>query len=80
MINDQPYKKNLRTGPTFIRTGQHDVESERQALIAYVEGIERLGPERLSNIPSLSLGKLSAGEWSNMLYKHLDHHLRQFGV
>jgi len=26
------------------------------------------------------LGKLTAVEWSNMLYKHLDHHLRQFGV
>ena len=52
----------------------------RQRLISYVEAIERLGPEGLANIPSLSLSKLSAVEWSNMLYKHLDHHLRQFGV
>ena len=80
MTNDQPYKKNLPTGPTFIRTGTHDVSEERQRLISYVESIERLGPEGLASIPSLSLGKLSAAEWSNMLYKHLDHHLRQFGV
>jgi hypothetical protein len=80
MTNDQPYRKNLSTGPTFIRTGMHDVSEERQRLISYVEAIERLGPERLANIPSLSLGQLSAAEWSNMLYKHLDHHLRQFGV
>ena len=80
MTNNQPYRKNLPTGPTFIRTGMHDVSEERQRLISYVEAIERLGPERLVNIPSLSLGKLSSTEWSNMLYKHLDHHLRQFGV
>jgi hypothetical protein len=80
MTNDQPYRKNLPTGPTFIRTGMHDVSEERQRLISYVEAIERLGPERLANIPSLSLGQLSAAAWSNMLYKHLDHHLRQFGV
>lgn len=80
MTNEQPYKHNLPTGPAFIRAGIHDVESERQALIAYVEAIAKLGANRMAAIPSLSLGKLSAEEWSNMLYKHLDHHLRQFGV
>jgi hypothetical protein len=80
MTNDQPYRKNLPTGPTFIRKGIHDVSEERQRLISYVEAIERLGPEGLARVPSLSLGKLSSAEWSNMLYKHLDHHLRQFGV
>jgi len=80
MTNDQPYKQNLPTGPAFIRSGIHEVESERQALIAYVEAIANFGADRMAAIPSLSLGKLSAEEWSNMLYKHLDHHLRQFGV
>jgi hypothetical protein len=28
---------------------------------------------------SASLGKLSAQDWSRGMYKHLDHHLRQFG-
>jgi hypothetical protein len=39
-----------------------------------------MGAEQLSNTPSLSLGKLSAIEWNNLLYKHIDHHLAQFGV
>ena len=26
------------------------------------------------------IGKMNAQEWSNQFYKHLDHHLRQFGV
>ncbi|MCJ8164098.1 hypothetical protein MKJ04_04535 [Pontibacter sp. E15-1] len=29
---------------------------------------------------SHSFGRLSSQEWNNMFYKHLDHHLSQFGV
>ena len=29
---------------------------------------------------SLSFGKLSVDEWNTMFYKHLNHHLEQFGV
>lgn len=80
MTNEVDYKPNLPTGPTFIRNTDHDLEKEKAALKAYIVKIEQLGPEKLATIPSLSLGKLSATEWNNMLYKHIDHHLRQFGV
>ena len=29
---------------------------------------------------SASFGVLTAQEWSNQFYKHMDHHLTQFGV
>ena len=80
MTNAKPYQKNLPTGPTLVRTGSHNINEERIRLISYIERVGQIGPEQLKEIPSLSLGKLSAVEWSNMLYKHLDHHLRQFGV
>lgn len=80
MTNEVPYKKNLPTGPNFIRKSTHDVEEEKAKLIDYVQQIEKLGPEKIATIPSLSLGKLSAIEWNNLLYKHIDHHLQQFGV
>jgi hypothetical protein len=81
MVNEVPYRPNLPTGPTFVRLNQtFDIETEKGKLIAYVQKIQELGPEQLSAIPSLSLGKLSAMEWNNLLYKHIDHHLRQFGV
>jgi hypothetical protein len=81
MVNEVPYRTNLPTGPTFVRLNQNfDIETEKGKLIAYVQKIQELGPEQLSARPSLSLGKLSAMEWNNLLYKHIDHHLRQFGV
>jgi hypothetical protein len=81
MVNEVPYRPNLPTGPTFVRLNENfDVEAEKGKLIAYVQKIQELGPEQLSARPSLSLGKLTAMEWNNLLYKHIDHHLRQFGV
>lgn len=81
MVNEVPYKPNLPTGPTFIRIDQEfDIEQEKQKLKGYILKIQEMGAEKLAATPSLSLGKLNATEWNNLLYKHIDHHLRQFGV
>lgn len=37
------------------------------------------GDKEFDGKESHSFGKLSLEEWNNMFYKHLDHHLRQFG-
>ena len=80
MVNEVPYKQNLPTAPSFIRTEQYDVEKEKERLKGYVKSIQELGAGKLAATPSLSLGKLTATEWNNLLYKHIDHHLKQFGV
>jgi hypothetical protein len=80
MVNEVPYKQNLPTAPSFIRTEQYDVEKEKERLKGYVKSIQELGAEKLAATPSLSLGMLTAIEWNNLLYKHIDHHLKQFGV
>jgi hypothetical protein len=80
MVNEVPYKQNLPTAPSFIRTETYDVAKEKESLKKYIETIQEMGAEKLAATPSLSLGKLSSVEWNNLLYKHIDHHLTQFGV
>ncbi len=80
MVNEVPYKQNLPTAPSFIRTEQFDVDKEKERLINLIKTIQEMGAEKLAATPSLSLGMLSATEWNNLLYKHIDHHLQQFGV
>jgi hypothetical protein len=41
---------------------------------------QQLGRDAFDGKNSHSFGKLSAQEWNNMLAKHLNHHLEQFGV
>jgi hypothetical protein len=80
MINEVPYKQNLPTAPSFIRTEQFDIAEEKIRLKELIKTIQEMGAEKLAKTPSLSLGKLTATEWNNLLYKHIDHHLKQFGV
>lgn len=80
VVNDQPYKPNLRTAPAFIIADEKDFENEKKGLIEYIEKTQSLGENAFNGKESLSFGKLTSNEWNNMFYKHLDHHLKQFGA
>jgi len=80
VVSDKPYKKNSRTAPAFLITSEKDFENEKRRLVSFIEKTQELGTSHFDNKESNSFGKLSANEWSNMFYKHLDHHLGQFGV
>ncbi len=80
MTNEVPYKPSLPTGANFIRNTPHDFETEKKNLLAYITKIQTMGFNELVKIPSPSLGKLTAIQWNNLLYKHIDHHLKQFNV
>ena len=80
VVSAKPYPKNNKTAPAFLITDERDFEQERQRLIDYIRETEILGSYIFDGKMSHSFGPLSANEWNNMFYKHLDHHLKQFGV
>jgi hypothetical protein len=80
MTNDVDYQKNGPTAPSFIVADEKDFLAERDRLMNYIRKFHGLAPQKMEAIQHGSLGKLKAAEWSNLLYKHLDHHLRQFGA
>ena len=80
VISEKPYKKNGHTAPMFIKTGEQDFEKEKNRLTSYITKTQQLGEKHFNGKSSHSFGKLTHHEWNNMFYKHLDHHLRQFGV
>ncbi len=77
---DKPYKRNSPTAPAFIIKEQKDFEAERKRLVNYILKTKELGENSFDNKISASFGKMTKQEWNNMFYKHLDHHLTQFGV
>lgn len=80
VTGDKPYKKSSQTAPAFIITDAKDFIKEQETLIAYINQVKDLGENHFEGKESHSFGKLNVNEWNNMLYKHLDHHLTQFGV
>jgi hypothetical protein len=80
VVGELPYKRSTPTAPQFIIKSEPDFEAEKARLIGYLEKTQQLGEEYFDNRESHSFGKLTITEWSNMFYKHLNHHLTQFGV
>lgn len=80
VVGEKPYKRNGMTAPIFVVKEEKDFEKEKQRLIVYINRTQLLGGTHFHNKESHSFGRLSTGEWNNMFYKHLDHHLTQFGV
>ena len=80
VVDDKPYKRSGMTAPTFVVKEEKDFEKEKLRLIDYVIRIQSLRGAHFDGKESLSFGRLSTREWNNMFYKHLDHHLTQFGV
>ncbi len=80
VVGEKPYKHNSRTAPAFLITTEKEFNTEKERLINYIKRTQQLGGTHFHNKESLSFGKLSTTEWNNMFYKHLNHHLSQFGV
>ncbi len=80
LLGEKPFGKNSPTDPAFIVTEEKDFEAEKQRLARLVNTFCDSGPERASAHTHSFLGRLRGEQWGVMMYKHLDHHLRQFGV
>ena len=76
----KPYSKNSRTAPQFIIKEDRDFEKEKARLVAYIKQVGDAGAAAFEGRENQSFGKLSSSEWNTMYAKHLDHHLKQFGV
>lgn len=74
------YKANSPTASQFIIKDERQFEQEQARLISYINDTQQLGAGHFEGMDSPSFGMLNAVQWNNMFYKHLDHHLRQFGM
>jgi len=80
VVSETPYKNNNPTAPAFIIKEDKNFEEEKTRLIDHINQTLQLGEAHFDGRESHSFGTLSAAEWNNMFWKHLDHHLSQFGV
>jgi hypothetical protein len=79
--DDKPFRRNSPSSPELFVADSSacDFTSERSRLIAAIEDFASRGPE-VCRSPHPFFGPLKPQEWAILMYKHLDHHLRQFGV
>ncbi|KOP67295.1 hypothetical protein AMS62_20130 [Bacillus sp. FJAT-18019] len=78
--NDKPLPKNMSTIPNIMIVDEREFGVEKEILIQNIITFQNNGPEKCTAQPHPFFGKLSPEEWGKGIYKHLDHHLKQFGV
>ena len=78
--SNQPMRKNAGTLKSLVVENGRDVETERTRLFGLIDRFTKGGPEKCTKHPHSFLGRLTPDEWAVLMYKHLDHHLRQFGL
>jgi len=78
--NEKPFSENNPTDPKLVVSDQRDFLRERDQLKVKVRQFHEGGEAKCTRHPHPFFGSLTPQEWSRGMYKHLDHHLRQFGA
>lgn len=78
--DDEPMRRNSPTAKELVVGDERDLEMERERLGALIDRFTMAGPGGCTRHPHSFFGRLTPEEWAVLMYKHLDHHLRQFGV
>ena len=78
--NEDPLRKNSPTAKSLIVADGRDLGKERERLSGLIDRFTEGGPAGCTKNPHSFFGRMTPDEWAILMYKHLDHHLRQFGV
>lgn len=75
--DEKPYKQGLPTAKSFVMTDPKDFEKEKTKLL---DMVNRFTEANMVTEVHPVFGKMTKEQWSMATWKHIDHHLKQFGV
>lgn len=79
ILGEKPFNKNSPTDPTFVVSAPRDFNAERARLTGLIHRFAERGEPAAGKETHAFFGKMTGQEWGELMYKHIDHHLRQFG-
>jgi uncharacterized protein DUF1569 len=79
ILHVAPFPKGAPTAPELLVPDVTPVDAIRSELVSLVDRIGA-GPREGDGPVHPLFGRLSFREWGVATYKHIDHHLRQFGA
>jgi hypothetical protein len=80
MTNEVPYKQGIQTDPHFIVSDKRDFAAEKEKLSTNLKRFSEGGEKNATTHKHPFFGTFQQKDWGRIVYKHLDHHLTQFGV
>ena len=80
VFGPEPYKKNSATVPQFKVTDEKDFDTQKQILLDTIDRFFGMSIEEAQKIEHPLFGQMKRDEVGWAMYKHLNHHLKQFNV
>lgn len=79
-LSERPLRRNSPTNPLFVIVDEKEFEREKEQLLRLVRQFSEGGEAKCTKQQHSFFGHFTPAEWGTSSYKHLDHHLQQFGV
>jgi hypothetical protein len=73
------WETNPHQNPRINGTRPSDFNADKLRVVATLDGLATADPERLEPAHGF-FGVMSLADWQRWAFKHIDHHLRQFGL
>lgn len=80
VLGQEPIRRNMPTDKSLIMQGERNFVAEQRRLLDWVDRFSSGGPGQCTTHPHCFFGHMAPLEWAILGYKHLDHHLKQFGA
>jgi hypothetical protein len=80
ILSEKPFSKSSPTDKSYIISGDVNFAEEKAKLTSLIKQFSAGGPSKCTPHPHAFFGKFTPEQWARFEWKHLDHHLRQFGV
>ena len=80
LVKGEPMRRNAQSEKSLLVTDGRDFALERQRLRESIDRFVAGGPAICTRQPHFFFGRLTPVEWAALMYRHLDHHLRQFSA
>lgn len=74
-----PWPKGAPTAPELVSRRATEWHGELEALRQELDAFAKRGPDG-PFVPHPAFGMLTPRAWGVLVYRHMDHHLKQFGV
>jgi hypothetical protein len=79
LFNDIPFGKGIPTPKDFKVISSHNFRHEKEKLMENMNDMFNHGTNG-KYPPHVMFGELTGEQWGKHTFKHIDHHLKQFGV
>ena len=80
VLGEKIFARNSPTDKSYVFPDDLKFEQEKSKILVSVNNFLEGGPSQCTNHPHPFFGRFTPEEWGIFEWKHLDHHLRQFGV